>query len=165
MGLFQSLWHPHFEKEKFGHRQANGKNTDVSKPRRGAWFRFSFEAVRRKQPRWHLDCGLLASRIGTIHFCGVSPSAGGPLLWQMLWGTGTGRVRRTSAAWLHLQSLLAPSIALWCPWVVRSAPYPCWQGRDRSWVQSYSDSLGQVLRSLDSLIPKRQAKTNPRSLN
>lgn len=74
MGLFQSLWNPHFEKEKFGHRQANGKNTDVSKPRRGAWFRFSFEAVRRKQPRWHLDCGLLASRIMINKFLLFKPS-------------------------------------------------------------------------------------------
>ena len=120
MGLFQSLWHPHFEKEKFGHRQANGKNTDVFKPRRGAWFRFSFEAIRRKQPRWHLDCGLLASRIGTIHFCGISPSAGGPLLWQMLWGTDTGRVRSASAASLTvsintLRCPLVPLSSVLCP--------------------------------------------------
>ena len=35
MGLFQSVWHPHFKKEKSGDRQANRENTDVFKPRRG----------------------------------------------------------------------------------------------------------------------------------
>ena len=137
VSLASSFW-----KGEIWTQTSKGEEHRRLQTKEGAWFRFSFEAVRRKQPRWHLDCGLLASRIGTIHFCGISPSAGGPLLWQMLWGTGTGRVRRTSAAWLHLQSLLTSSIALWCLWVVHCAPYPCWQGRDRSWVQSYSDSLG-----------------------